>query len=177
MRPLSTLEKSAVMSPYSASLIPRLQKIGWFEGRSVAVNPSVPSNHPAYQVLAELSGLRIVRDRTVEIDFQYVTDDDGATVPLASALKTQMIGIGWHHYRHGQFFMTASGHVIGRDLEDDAFWLQGRTIEEAIADASSGKRSRPMLLPNQSEVMLYGEVFRHGNPAVVGPASPELQSR
>src|SRR5688500_17827247 len=62
--PLRTLARARYAGPMSVvppSVWPLLQRAGWFEGRCVAVDATVPPQHPSYAVLAELGGI-VLRD-------------------------------------------------------------------------------------------------------------------
>lgn len=135
----------------------------------------VGSDHPAHEVLAELGGLQIIRGGIVELDFQHVPDIDRLIEPWAEALQTRLIGIAEAHNAHGVLYMTGVGHVIGVSMIHPACWFEGRTIGEALSRVLNGERSRPMLLPGEAEVKLYGDIFRHGDSEVITPNSPELR--
>jgi hypothetical protein len=142
----------------------------------VSVSDQVPADHPGYEVLAELGGLRLIKDEIVELDFQYLPDLDSEIEPWAEALQTRLVGIAEHCNSHGGLYMTDGGQVIGVSYIHPACWFDGETIDEAIARHVSGARSRPMLLPGQADVILYGQTFRQGNKEVITPTSIELHS-
>jgi hypothetical protein len=153
------------------------ERAGWLPGRHVDVLVDAPPDHPAYSLLAELSGISLVRPgfRIVEVDFQPVSMAAGRVAAWAAALRTHMAGIAETHDAQGELYMTGAGHVIGCSLVHDAFWLQGRTFAEAMERLWSGERSRPMLLPGQQEAILYGISFRRGDSEILTPDSPELR--
>ena len=165
------------MSVVPASLATVFERAGWFPGRDVVVRVDAPPGHPARPLLAELSGIALVRpqSRIVEVEFQPVSMAAGRVVAWAAALRTHMAGIAETHNAHGELYMTEAGHVIGCSLVHDAFWLAGRTFAEAMARIWSGGPSRPMLLPGQEEAILDGITFRRGDPDVLTPDSPELR--
>jgi hypothetical protein len=150
---------------------------GWCEGRETPVDTTVPQSHPARAVLAELTGVRLTRpgDDIVEVDFKYIKDNDPLIIEWASALGMQIVGIAEAHNAHGELYITDRGHVIGSSIIHGACWFQGRSFAEAMEAILSGTRSRPMLLPGQTEMMLYGNTFRHGDAALITPGSPELR--
>ena len=91
-----------------------------------------------------------------------------------AALGTSMVGIAEEDDGHGELYITQGGQVIFCSLVHPACSLVGITFAEAMEAIGRGDRSRPMLLPEQSEVTLYGVVFRQGDPGVLGPNAPEL---
>ena len=48
----------------------------------------------------------------------------------------------------------------------DAFWFGGASFNEAIERMLLGRRSRPMLRPDQNVVQMYGEEIRADDPRV-----------
>jgi hypothetical protein len=157
----------------------RLEKIGWHQNRRVPVDSRVPPDHPAHTTLAELGGLRITWEYedfvVTEADFQFVPSDPGLARCWEQALDTRMIGIGEYHNAHGELLMSETGHVFGSSIIHPAFWLQGRSIGEALESLISNERGRPMLLENEVSAMHYGEIYTHDDAQVLNPSSPELR--
>ncbi len=81
-------------------------------------------------------------------------------------MGADMVGIAEVDDGHATLYLSSRGHVIGCSNIHDAYFLVGRTIGEAIG---SGRRAKPMLLPGESEVMLYGSTFCQGDVEVIGP--------
>lgn len=167
------------MSAITPDLISMFQAAGWYSGRRVEVDPAVPSDHPAHQVLGELGGLQLPKlygDYEVcEIDFQYVPLKEERIRLWEEALGVQLIGIAELHNAHGEMLLSDSGHVFGNSYIHPAFWYDGRTLGEAIRNIWIGEQSRPMLLDHEASVMLYGRTYTRDDPAVLGPNSPELK--
>ena len=165
------------MSVVPPNLRAEFMRGGWFEGRETSIDASVPQSHPARAVLAELSGVSLTRpdEHVIEVDFKFLKSDDSFIIAWATALGMRLVGIAEAHNAHGELFMTDLGHVIGSSVVHEACWFEGRSFAEAMAAILKGKRSRPMLLPTQAEVTLYGVVFEHGNAAVITPDSVELR--
>lgn len=165
------------MSFVPAAMATLFERAGWFPGRQVFARVDAPPGHPARLLLAELSGIALVRPQSgiVEIDFQPVSMAAGRVVAWAAALGTHLAGIAETHDAQGELYMTGGGHVIGCSLVDDAFWLEGRTFAEAMERIWSGGRLRPMLLPSQQEVIHDGIAYRRGHPDILTPESPELR--
>ena len=164
------------MSVVPESARPLFRAAGWFEGRHVAVEAAVPTGHPAMAVLAELGGLALVdpAPSVCSVAFQHVTEGASILAEWEAVLETKMVGIAEVDNGHGELYMTQGGQVISCSLVHPACSLVGRTFAEAMEAIGRGERSRPMLLPEQPAVTLYGVVFRQGEPDVLGPGAPEL---
>ena len=164
------------MSVVPESVRPLFRAAGWFEGRHVAVDAAVPMGHPATAVLAELGGLALVdpTPSVCSVAFRHVTEGAPLLAEWEAVLGTKLIGIAEEDDGHGELYMTQRGQVIFCSLIHPACSLVGRTFAEAMEAIGRGERSRPMLLPEQPEVTLYGVVFRQGEPDVLGPSAPEL---
>jgi hypothetical protein len=81
-----------------------------------------------------------------------------------------MVGVAEQDGGHGELYLTERGQVVGCSLVHPACWLVGETFEDAIVALVEGRRSKPMMLPEQQEVTLYGTRFRQGDNEVLGPA-------
>ncbi len=81
-------------------------------------------------------------------------------------LRTKLIWIAEVHNAHGALVMSSAGECYGCSDIHDAFYFEGETFREAVERLLLGKRSRPMLAPDQDEVDLYGETYRRGHPDV-----------
>jgi hypothetical protein len=87
-----------------------------------------------------------------------------------AALGTKMVGIAEEDDGHAELYLTQEGQVIGCSLIHPACFFRGNTITEAMEAVGRGVRARPMLLPGQDEVTLYGDTFRQGDEGVIGPS-------
>jgi hypothetical protein len=145
---------------------------GWFEGRIVALDAAVPTCHPATAVLAEVGGLTLLdpAPNVCSIAFQHVNEGASFVAEWEAALGTTIVGIAEEDDGHAELYLTQEGQVIGCSLIHPACFLVGRTFEEAMEAIGRGERARPMLLPAQDDVTLYGITFRQGDEEVVGPA-------
>lgn len=101
----------------------------------------------------------------------YIPDVDELPARWGEALATHMIGIGEIEGGHGEFYVSAAGRLFGNSIVHPAFFWIGPTFIDGMRSFIAGVRSRPMLLPDQQEIWLYGDHFRHGDPEVLGPAS------
>lgn len=157
-------------------LRPAFHHAGWFEGRNVVVDPAVPRDHPAHAVLAELNGLAVPHPApNIEmLAFEPVSEAASLLARLEAALRTRLVGIAELDGGHAELYVAAGGQLIGCSLVHSACWLVGRTVARGLAAMADGDRSRPILLPGDGEVSLYGQVFAHGDAAVVGVDAPEF---
>lgn len=159
------------MALVSQSAAAIFRTAGWFVGRRADVDPAVPRQHPSYEILTEFGGLRLVAPspRSVSLRFGRVSDGIVMVRAWERALVTTMVGIAEVDDGHAELYLTERGQVIGCSLVHDAFWLVGETFSAAMDEICAGKRHRPMLLPDQQEVWLYGDRFRRGDAGVVEP--------
>lgn len=167
------------MSLVPSNLQNRLEESGWYLGRRVAVDNRVTVSHPAYLVLAELSGLQLYRFcdsyEVCEIDFQFISEKLDDTERWEAELGTELIGFAEHHNGHGELLISATGHVFGGGLIGLGFWFVGSTFQEALANLMTGVPFRPMLLETDTSVSLYGRTYTRADPEVLHAMSPELR--
>jgi hypothetical protein len=156
---------------------PHFLAAGWHPGRRVPVSTAVPPDHPAADILGTFGGLTVTPDREAgeecapdDLAFQELAPDESIVEVWGSLLRTQLVGVAEMHRGHGELYVAADGRCFGRSLMHDAFYFEGATFAEAVGRALFGRRSRPLLRPDQSSVMLYGirfnadsqQVFRYG---------------
>lgn len=159
------------MSAVPDTMAKMFEAAGWFAGRQVSVSPTVPPNHPAHALLAELGGITLTRPASnmCSIEFLPVSEGIASVRPWEAALHTKMVGIAEQDDGHAELYLTDKGHVVGCSLVHPACFLVGQTVAEALEAIGSGKRARPMLLPGDKEISLYGITFRQGDEGVIGP--------
>ena len=154
---------------------PHFQTAGWTEERRVAVDAAVPREHPAFRLLQSFGGLRVGRTGTgvecasSDISFGYCHQDPEYLSVMQTELGAHLIAVGDVHNAHGWKIVDQAGRCFGASQVHHAFWFTGETIAVAIERLLVGYRDRPMLLPNQDEVDLYGMTFRRGDPAIYDP--------
>lgn len=157
----------------------RLSRAGWHAGRNVPVDPRVPADHPACQVLAELGGLCLTKrygDYIVdEVAFKYSEWPDDLAERWEKALGTRLVAIAEGHNAHATMYMSKGGFLFQSSVVHHAFWLEGRSFGEALTNIFAGVRPRPMLLDQESSMELYGRDFTRDDPEVLTVESPELQ--
>ena len=136
------------------------------------VPAEVPAGHPATAVLAELGGIAWLNPapNVCSVAFQHVAEGASSIAAWEAALDTKMVGIAEEDDGHGELYLTDRGEVIGCSLVHPACFLVGRTFIEAVEAIGRGERARPMLLPREDEIVLYGITFRQGDKDVISPA-------
>ncbi len=99
-----------------------------------------------------------------DISFREVVDPVPEVLILEAAIGQRVVGIAEFQHAHGQLYVDQSGRCFGASLVHPALWLQGETFEAAILALLTGRIPRPILLPGQESVVLYGETLRVGDP-------------
>jgi hypothetical protein len=145
---------------------------GWRADRAVSVANSIPKNHPAWHALSTFGGLHIRPEEDAGIECGSSDIDFNAPPPpdevsrWARLLGTILVPIAEVHGRHGILCVASDGTCYGSSYIHDAFYFEGERLGIAIERNLLGKRSRPMLRPDQSQVTLYGQTFVRGDPGL-----------
>jgi hypothetical protein len=79
-------------------------------------------------------------------------------------LHSRLVGIARVHSDHAEMYIDTTGRCFGLSLMHDAFYFQGSSFGDAVEGLLTRRRSRPMLRPGQSSVMLYGERYTATSP-------------
>ena len=151
------------------------EQAGWLPGRAVAVSTRVPSGHPARALLCSFAGLRVgvsgpgLECAASDIAFRDRDSEFDVESRWSPCLGSQLICVGGQHNEHGELFIDSLGRVFGASLVHDAFWLEGENVWAGIENVLLGRRSRPLLHPDQDAVMLYGQRFVRGDPGIFLP--------
>jgi hypothetical protein len=154
------------------SVRPLFIAAGWYPGRRAPVSSAVPIFHPAAEILAEFGGLTVEPRGEGEecgpndIAFRELWPDESISQVWADLLGTRLVGVADLHHGHGELYAAADGRFFGRSCVHDAFWLEGGSFSEAVERSLLGRRSRPVLRPDQSSVTLYGVQFTADSPEV-----------
>jgi SUKH-3 immunity protein of toxin-antitoxin system len=128
------------------------------------VSAMVPSNHPASAILTEFGDLTIVDEgpgqecATSALAFKFV-EPDSSIARWADLLRDRLIGIADVANGHAELYVDSSGRYFVASVEHDAFSFAGASFAETTERLLRGRRSQPMLRPDQADVVLYGEVF------------------
>jgi len=145
---------------------------GWRPARDVSVDDRVPEHHPAHDVLQEMGGLHVgqagcgIECASSDLIFQFCDVAPEIVSTWSELLGSKLIEIAEVHNRHGLLLMDEAGRCFGASLIHDAFYFEGQNFDEALTRLLLGRRSRPMLKPDQQQVDLYGETFVRGHPAI-----------
>lgn len=159
----------AVLTPRTR---PLFEAAGWTESRCVTVDPAVSREHPAFRFLQSFGGLHVggvgkgVECAASDIAFGYCHQDPEYLNVMQQDLSTDLLAVGDVHNTHGWIILDSAGRCFGASQFHRAFWYTAETVALGI---ELGYRDRPMLLPNQDEVDLYGKTFRRGDPAIFDP--------
>jgi hypothetical protein len=138
----------------------------------VAVPPSVPLDHPARDILAEFGGIVVgscgagEECATSDLAFNAIDQSDHLIEVWSSLLDTKLVGIAEYHHAHGELYVDDSGRCFGRSCVHDAFYYVGASFAEAVERLLLGRRSRPMLRPDQQSVRLYGVEYAADDPTL-----------
>ncbi len=152
-------------------------RAGFDPERKVQVDPKVPQDHPAYDLLSKLAGFHIgvgedeemLEEIYNDIAFQY-------TAPYGIAewqrlLKTRLVGIAELHHRHGVLFVGDDERYYHRSGMHDAMGYVGTGFTSAIDGLLFG-RSQPMIRPDQPSMTWYGIVFTNEDPRLYDYENP-----
>jgi len=152
------------MTELPASIRRSFLAAGWCPGRRVVVGPAVPTEHPACAILAEFDGLRVGQsgcgEECAKSDVMFRPFwPDSSIRAWEELLVTQLIGVADVCHRHGELYVDHHGRLFGASVVHDAFYFHGASFGEAMERLLLGRRSQPMLRPDQDNVTLYGEEF------------------
>jgi hypothetical protein len=147
---------------------------GWYPGRMIAVPSSVPSDHPAALVLGQFGGLKVGRCgrgeecATSDLAFQLLwpESDNSILGKWGELLGTLLVGVAIVHHSHGELYVDTFGRYFGLSCIHDAFYFEGATFPEAMERLLLGRRSLPMLRPDQQSITLYGICYTVDSPEV-----------
>src|SRR5215813_3434060 len=150
------------MAEIPLSVQPLFVAAGWHPGRRVSRAPTARADHPAAAIMAEFSGLRVGQTGAGEecaksdVAFQQLFPKDSILGVWRKLLSTELIGIAEVHHGHAELYMDSSGRCFGASMVHDGFYFEGASFGEAIERILLGRRSRPMLRPEQTIVSHYG---------------------
>jgi hypothetical protein len=136
------------------------------------LSSAVPPDHPAVAILSNLGGLTVgvsgtgIECATSDIAFQELSLTDETRDVWVGLLDTELVGIAQVCHGHGLLYVDSEGRCYGASQIHDAFYFEGTSFGEATERLLLGRRSRPMLRPDQHVLQLYGEEFRADDPSV-----------
>ncbi len=151
----------------------RFVAAGWQPERRVAVSAAVPADHPALAILAAFGGLIVTPEddtgeecATNDLAFHELWPAPSITEAWSQLLDTKLVGVADVHRGHGELYVAADGRCFGASCVHDAFYFEGASFAEAVERLLLGRRSRPLLRPDQSSVTLYGVQFKWDSPEI-----------
>jgi hypothetical protein len=154
------------------SVRPFFVAAGWYPGRRVEVPLVIPAGHVAARILSQFGGLKVGQCgrgqecATSDIAFEHIWSEEPEISVWSELLDSALFSIGEYQHRHGRLYVDGVGRLYSLSLIHDAFAFEGSTFGEAMERLLLGRRSRPMLLPGQDSVTLYGEVFTADHPSI-----------
>ncbi|MXP29955.1 hypothetical protein GRI58_14180 [Porphyrobacter algicida] len=166
------------MEVLSSAIEPEFRRAGWVPERRVQVSTNVPRDHRAFDVLQSFGGLKVGEtgrgEECAKSDVEFYETDmpDQLVEAWQTILKCRFVGIGECHHGHGQLWLDETGRLFNSGLAGmPKVSLEGTTFAEGMERLLRGFRSKPMLLPWQTQVTVWGEVFRAGDVGVLSAES------
>lgn len=165
------------MDLLTAKIAPAFRDAGWFHGRSVDVDRNVPRAHPAFVILRAFAGLNVGKTgpgkecATSNIEFGLPPCRDENVDAWQLALNTEFVCLGEYHCGHGQLWLDNKSRLFASGLVAPMMLFVGKSFAEGVEALLNGHRPRPMLLPWQQKVMVWGEWFDAGDQCVLKPDS------
>lgn len=163
---------SAVAIEVPMSVRPLFLAAGWSPGHPVAVPSTISIDHPAANVLAQFGGLKVGKVgageecATSDVCFGEVYPNEDITRVWGSLLGSELIGVAEVHHAHEALYVDIGGRYYGASTVHDAFYFYAETFGETMERLLLGRRSRPMLRPDQASVGMYGEEIAADHPSV-----------
>lgn len=166
-----------------ASISRLFETAGWRHERRVEVARDVPHSHPAFALLQEFGSLKVGNRgsgeecATSDLDIRFIASDDTESIARwERALETTLICIGECDGGYSQVLMSSSGRVFANGvISAELFVFLGFGFAEAAERLLLGQRCRPLILPGEYGVTIYGERYPAGSPLVIGPPYTEVR--
>ncbi|HEX8565522.1 MAG TPA: SUKH-3 domain-containing protein [Pyrinomonadaceae bacterium] len=159
----------------ASDILPFFKQAGWNPSRKITLPTKIlnllPNNHPAFQILTQLSGLKVghvgegEQCATSDIAFGFIEDEDEQISLWNNVLKTKLIGVAEFCRQHSELYVDSTGRFFSHHLRD-TFCFEGDSFDCAMRNLLFGRRCRPMLLPDQESVMVYGNILTADSPEV-----------
>lgn len=149
------------------------EEAGWHSGRKVDVDPKVPPDHPVVDVLQAFDGLDVTlarqqsQDPSRDLSFQFEAMDWRYFSGYRKAKQLGLVGFATAYEDQLLLAMDVRGWCYAIALEHDLFYFMGRTWAEAAERQLLGIDGLPVILPGQTTTMLFGKVYRPGDPNLV----------
>lgn len=149
-----------------------LVEAGWHPGRHIDVDARVWQSHPAHRILKEFGGLHIgrcgqgIECATSDLEVGFCEPDQEVGPVWSELLGSQLVAVAEVHHRHGWLLVDEAGRCFGASQIHDAFYYVGPDFGVGLERLLIGRKTRPMLRPDQHEIDLYGEAFPRGHAAI-----------
>src|SRR5512133_3814730 len=104
------------------SVIAHFVEAGWTPTRRVPVPVAVPSDHPAFDVLAELGGLTVGKCgagkecATSDLAFEWSDFADDTVTWWGQRLRTHLIKVAEYHHAHGELYVDSAERCFSASL-------------------------------------------------------------
>jgi hypothetical protein len=153
------------------SVIEMFRDAGWHAGRRVTVPKMAPPDHPAYDILAQFGELHVgechAGEECATGDIQFMLCSPNSNIDeWSKLLSTRLVGVAGVHRYHGELYMSETGIWFHfSDIDGEMCYLAdsfGAAVERLLL----GRRLRPMLRPEQSEIYIYGERIVSDDPRI-----------
>jgi hypothetical protein len=168
------------MSFLTSAIEPEFRRSGWFPDRSVCLTQAVPEGHPARGILEAFGGLVVGSTGSGEecacsdIAFGVPPDGDEDIDAWQELLNSSFIGLGNAHNGHEQLWLDRSGRLFSSGLASPMVLFLGESFAEGMEKLLRGRRGRPMLLPRQDKVMVWGRWFSASDMEVMTAAAFDI---
>jgi len=159
---------------------PDFEAAGWFTGRDVDPVYPVSPKHPAHAILRAFTGLKVggtgpgeecARDGVFFGSHWFDGIDKRQIEPEISdwqgLLKTEFVCLGDSADEHGEFWLDGKGRLFYNCLVAPIITYQGASFTEGMERLLRGRKCRPMLLPWQRQLTIWGECLTADDPRVL----------
>ena len=147
----------------------------WTPHYRAAVPDSIPRDHPAYDVLENFGGIKLLErdcsaddEPIVEFYFRAVVyrEVDSWMRRWERRLRTTLISIAEEHNGHAELYIDSYGRCFSNSLMHACFMFAGETFVDMLIGQLHHRRKRPLLPRFQHSVHIYGEEIYRGDPRI-----------
>ncbi|WP_166830912.1 SUKH-3 domain-containing protein [Thalassoroseus pseudoceratinae] len=145
----------------------------WTPHHRAAVPDFVPRDHPAYAVLENFGGIKLLeRDCSAEDEpieefyFRPFSEIDFPVGHWEHRLKSTLIPIAEECNWHSELYIDSAGRCFSNSLIHPCFAFSGESFTDMLVGELQYRRKRPLLPPFEQSVRIYGEEIRRGDPRI-----------